>query len=113
MIKEIARLRDACILLAGDHCYREYPLEWTLRHLEAAGFVVQDVAVFPIRYGQRFIDGQLDVCERKLPRIKGRKTLVEGLRQSIAELRHRALEFSESQDGIMFGEDYVVFAQAH
>ena len=28
IVWEIARLRDACILLAGDRCYREYPRAW-------------------------------------------------------------------------------------
>ena len=111
LIKEIACLRDACILLAGDRCYREYPREWVVRHVEAAGFVVKDAQVFPIRYGPRFINGQLDVCSRKLPRISGTGALVEGLRDRIADLRRRALDFSNLEDGIWFGEDYVVEAR--
>lgn len=111
LIQEIARLRDACILLAGDRCYREYPLEWVLCHLEVAGFVVEDAQVFPIRYGQRFIDGQLDVCERKLPRIRAPARLVDGLRLTISDLRQRALEHASAEDGISFGEDYVVLAR--
>lgn len=111
LILEIARLRDACILLAGDRCYREFPLEWVLRSLEEAGFVVEDAQVFPIRYGPRFIDGQLDVCERKLPRIRAPARLVEGLGQTIADLRKRALDHAGAQKGIPFGEDYVVFAR--
>ncbi len=111
LIQEIARLRDACILLAGDRCYREYPLDWVLRHLEVADFVVEDAQVFPIRYGRRFIDGQLDVCERKLPRIRAPGKLVEGLRQTIADLRKRAREHASARDGIRFGEDYVVLAR--
>ncbi len=111
LIQEIARLRDACILLAGDRCYREFPLEWVLRHLELAGFVVEDAQIFPIRYGERFIEGQLDVCERKLPRIRGPARLVEGIRQTISSVRKRALDHASEQDGILFGEDYVVLAR--
>ena len=110
IVREIARLRDACILLAGDRCYREYPLDWTLRHLESAGFTVEEVQRFPIRYSDTFVREQLDVCERKLPRIAD-VTLVSGLRERIGNLRERALELCRLAGGIRFGEDYVVAAR--
>ncbi|MBK7760445.1 MAG: class I SAM-dependent methyltransferase, partial [Deltaproteobacteria bacterium] len=66
LILELARLRDACILLAKHRCYREYPLDWTCRHLERAGFTVEDAWSTPIVYRERFITGQLRVCESKL-----------------------------------------------
>ena len=110
LILEIARLRDACILLAGDRCYREYPLDWTLRHLEVAGFVIQDAARFPIRYAARFINGQLDVCTRKLPRFAD-PDLARQMASHIEALRARALAFADAAGGIAFGEDYVVTAR--
>ena len=35
IICDVRRIRDACILLAGDRCYREYPVEWIERQLHA------------------------------------------------------------------------------
>jgi hypothetical protein len=67
LIWEIARLRDAAILLAGHRCYREYPLDWCIRHLESSGFRVEEALAMPIVYRERFINGQLDVVLSKLP----------------------------------------------
>jgi hypothetical protein len=33
IICEVRKVRDACILLAGDRCYREYPLDWIERQI--------------------------------------------------------------------------------
>lgn len=110
IVREIARLRDACILLAGDRCYREYPLDWSIRHLEGAGFTVEEVQRFPIRYGDTFVREQLDVCERKLPRIAD-AALVSGLGERIDNVRRRALDLCRLEGGIRFGEDYVIAAR--
>lgn len=110
IILEIARLRDACILLAGHRCYREYPLDWTVRHLERAGFEITDALTFPIVYGPRFLNGQLDVCKRKLPYFQD-ATLAGEMGRVIAELRERALKICAAEDGIRFGEDWVFAAK--
>ena len=110
LIRELARLRDACILLAGDRCYREYPLEWVTRHVEEAGFVVEEAQTFPIRYGAQFFVEQLNVCERKLTKIQ-RPALVKGLRDTIADLRERGLALCRLEGDLRFGEDYVVCAR--
>jgi hypothetical protein len=34
LICQVRQVRDACILLAGQRCYREYPMEWILRQFE-------------------------------------------------------------------------------
>lgn len=111
VILEIARLRDACILLANDRCYREYPMEWMIRVLERSGYRVQDTHVFPILYGPSFINGQLDVCLYKLPLIADRQ-LATVLEDRVKRLRDKALELYESEKGIRFGNDYFVFATA-
>ncbi len=49
IVWEIARLRDACILLAGDRCYREYPRAWVKERMGAAGFEVTSDQAFPIQ----------------------------------------------------------------
>lgn len=110
VILEIARLRDACILLAGHRCYREYPLDWVCRHLERAGFTVEEAISFPIVYRERFINGQLDVCERKLPHFADR-ALAAAMERTIAELRERALKICQVEGGIRFGEDWIFAAR--
>ena len=110
LILEIARLRDACILLAGHRCYREYPLDWVLRALDSAGFTVQDAVSVDIIYGPRFINGQLDVCLRKLPYFQD-AALAERMKAHIEDTRARALRLQETlSGGIHFGQDYVVSA---
>lgn len=110
IILEIARLRDACILLAGHRCYREYPQEWVTRQLQRSGFVVEDAVRVPIVYGKRFINGQLDVCLRKLPLFKDR-VLAEQMRKHVEDVRHQALSLPSMQSkGIHFGHDYVITA---
>jgi len=108
-IVEIVRLRDSCILLAGHRCYREYPMDWVLRHLESAGFTIEEARRFPIRYGPEFVNNQLNVCRRKLPYIQD-GGLREGLLQAVERLRERALALCDIHSGSPFGEDYVVYA---
>jgi hypothetical protein len=110
VIVEIAHLRDAAITLAGHSTYREYPLEWCLRHLERAGFEVEDVERFPIVYGPSFIKNQLKVAERKLSLLPD-PTLAAALKNAIDELRDRALETYEAYRGTPFGADYVIDAR--
>ena len=110
LVLEIARLRDACILLAGHRCYREYPREWVHRSLERSGFQVEHSVAIPIVYRRRFVDGQLDVCVRKLPYIHD-LGLRASLKAHIASLRQRAHEHLLRAGTIPFGADYVVAAR--
>lgn len=110
-ILEIARLRDACILLAGHRCYREYPLSWVRRSLESAGFAIENEQSLSIRYGARFINGQLNVCVRKLKYFQD-PVLAGSMRMHIEAVRAKALALREVEEGgIRFGEDYVVCAR--
>jgi hypothetical protein len=108
IVLEIARLRDACILLAGDRCYREYPRAWVKSQMAHAGFEITSDQSFPIRYGARFVNGQLDVCRRKLQKIDG------GVRGALAarieNLAARAHGYLARVGEIRFGEDYVIGA---
>jgi len=110
VIVEVARLRDACILLAGHRTYREYPLDWVVRHLESAGFEVEDATSFPIRYGMTFVDEQLGVARRKLPLLRDR-SLAAALESHIASLRERAADVHAAVLSHTFGEDWVVRAR--
>ena len=110
VVLEIGRLRDACLKLAGGRSYREYSLDWTLASLEASGFSVEEVRVFSICYGARFVNEHLDTCQRSLHNIRD-AALAAQLERSIKSLRERALSLHEVSKGTPFGEDYVV--QAH
>jgi len=52
-VGDLGRLRDACMLLARERPYREYPAEWVAMHLQAVGFEVTDTTYLPMRYRQR------------------------------------------------------------
>lgn len=106
-LDEICRVRDACILLAGHRCYREYPQELVVRWLEDAGYRILDSKVFPNKLGPRYINGQLDVAVRKLKWFRD-AAVAQAMEAHIAELRERALAGGER----VWGADYVIAAEA-
>ncbi|MGE8547346.1 class I SAM-dependent methyltransferase [Alcaligenes sp. Marseille-Q7550] len=110
LVVEIGRLRDACLLLAGERPYREYPMDWVLRHLRLAGFRCVDAQRFGIRYGERFIHGQLDMCAQRLRRLRDR-SLALALSEHVEELRRRALALCQAEGGLRHGHDYVICAE--
>lgn len=108
LVLEIDRLRDACIKLAGHRCYREYPRDWVVRRLEGSGYEVSESVTMPIVYRERWVNGQLDVCRRKLPYLR-EQGLRDALEAHIEGLRERALP--HAQQGIRLGADYLVIAR--
>jgi len=110
VISDIGRLRDACMLLARERPYREYPLDWVLRSLRAAGFRILDAQRVAIRYGERFVNSQLDMCTRTLGKLADRK-LALTLHEHVADLRARALALSADAGGLLHGHDYIVMAE--
>jgi len=110
IIVEINRLRDACILLAHHRTYREYPREWAIANLEGHGYQVDDAISIDIVYKRRYVNGQLDVCKRKLPYLRDRRLAAE-LGRHIEELRTRGLHHLETTGPIRFGSDYVISAR--
>lgn len=109
IITQIGRVRDACLLLAGERPYREYPLDWVLDHLEQAGFRVEHTRQFPIRYGQRFVQSQIAMCEARLPRFAD-AALAKAMGSQLDRLRHEALALDARLGGLRHGFDYVVAA---
>lgn len=110
LVCEIGRLRDACLLLAGERPYREFPMDWILHQLERAGYRIIDARRFPIRYRERFIHSQLDMCVRRIERLSDR-WLAASLDAHVADLRARAVAQAQADDGLRFGADYVVAAE--
>jgi len=110
LIWEIGRLRDACLLLAGEMPYREYPAAWTARALERAGFRIVAGKRFPIRYKAGFVNSQLDMCLQRLPRLSD-TALAESLANRVEALREQALALLQAENGLRHGYDYVIAAE--
>ncbi|ORV46498.1 hypothetical protein AWC02_10680 [Mycolicibacter engbaekii] len=110
IIWEIGRVRDACLLLAGERPYREYPLEWVLRQLARAGLRTVQFRRFPIRYGPRHVHGQLDMCRRRAERF-GSPELAASMLRYVDDLQQRALALHEREGGLRHGRDYVIAAE--
>lgn len=106
LIIEIAKLRDACILLAGHRCYREYPLDWTLRQLTRSGFRIENVSNFETIQTRDFVEVQLNVAETKLEFIKDLQ-VAESMTSHIKKMRKRVYDMKW---GLRFGGDYVIHA---
>ncbi|MGJ4802260.1 SAM-dependent methyltransferase [Luteimonas sp. SDU82] len=110
MVNRIGRLRDACLLLAGDQPYREYPLDWAIERLQGARFRVVDAERIPIRYGERFVHSQLDMCSRALGRLRDRTAAV-ALLAHVEDLRRQALALIRQVGGLRHGHDYILVAE--
>lgn len=110
LVSMIGRVRDACLLLAGAQPYREYPMDWTLRHLESARFRIISAEKIAIRYGERFVNGQLDMCVRNADRFQDGK-MAAAMLEHVEQLRQRALAHVCQYGGIRHGHDYIVVAE--
>jgi Methyltransferase domain len=112
VVCRVRQVRDACILLAGHRCYREYPLEWMLRHLkEACAQDLEHVEAFrfPILYRYETIQKQIDVGRSKLSLIKP-QALQAGMRAALDELDEECRAACAGGTRISLGFDYVVSA---
>lgn len=110
LVVRIGRVRDACLLLANDRPYREYPLDWCLRQLERSGYRTVDVRKLAIRCGNRFITSQLDLCAAATDRWKDR-SLAVAMHAHIAALRAEALAVARRDGALRHGHDYVIVAE--
>lgn len=109
-VRDIGRLRDACLLLAGETPYREYPAEWAVERLGEDGFRVLSARRFANRYKARWIDSQLDMAHRRTLRLED-AAMAEALRGRIEALRARALSLAEREGGLAAGRDWVIAAE--
>ena len=107
IVREIGRVRDACMLLADETPYREYPAEWVVDALQGAGFAVTHAKRFPNRYREKWVHAQLDMALRRLPRIADR-ALAAALRATIEALRGRGVALCRAENGLRHGADYVI-----
>lgn len=108
-VGDLGRLRDACMLLARDRPYREYPASWVAARLRETGFTVTATSHFKIRYRQRFLDSQLQICEERVQRFTDAR-LAAPMREHMTTMRQRGEDLIEKFDGLPFGRDYVLRA---
>ncbi len=107
---EIGRFRDACLLLAGDRPYREYPSQWVCDHVARAGFTIRAIRHFSISYKTAFLNAQIEIAGRGLEKIADR-TVVDALRQRGEALRGHALAIIDREGGLRGCRNYVIEAE--
>jgi hypothetical protein len=105
----VTKARDACILLAGHRCYREYPVEWIEGQMKSNGLKVTASKRYPILYSHASIVRQIAVARTKLPLFKN-DVMREGMRAHLKDLEEESLEVTKN-GRIKLGFDYVVCAE--
>ena len=123
IICKVRQVRDACILLAGDRMYREYPMDWIERQVNntrksstiATEASNENVALdylgskkFPIMYRHKTIVRQINVGRSKLKRFPN-KALADEMTKVLDDLEEKSLKATEKIPGkrIQLGFDYV------
>lgn len=109
-VGDLGRLRDACLLLARERPYREYPSDWVMRHLHRAGYKVIGGQRFPIRYGERFVRSQCRMCRQRVSRFAD-TAVAQSMLSHIDAMEQRGLQLIAQNNGLATGHDYVIGAQ--
>lgn len=114
VICQVRRIRDACILLAGHRCYREYPVEWIHRQFNVTtpGMRLLRTSKFPILYRHATIVKQINVARSKF-RFFPNPEVADAMRKVLDDLEVESLEATKrSPNGrLQLGFDYVVSAE--
>lgn len=109
LVQEMARVRDACILLAGRRCYREFPMTWCERQLQVAGFQVNGSIKLANVYKRETVQRQLQVARNQFVWFHD-DAVQEAMSGKIARLEARADKLFHGGKKIRFGFDYVLAA---
>jgi hypothetical protein len=111
IICTVRRVRDACILLSGQKCYREYPVDWIERQLTAEPTMkLNTSSTFPILYKHQTIVNQINVARYKLPDFIS-PDLADEMKKVLDDLETKSLEATQRSGRIQLGFDYVVTAE--
>jgi hypothetical protein len=112
IICKVRQVRDACILLAGHRCYREYPLDWIQRQVQGhPQLELIRSSTFPILYRHRTIVKQIQVARSKLPYFPSPE-LAEEMGKTLDDLEAKSKEATDKAGGkIRLGFDYIVTAR--
>uniref|UniRef100_K3WDJ9 Methyltransferase domain-containing protein n=1 Tax=Globisporangium ultimum (strain ATCC 200006 / CBS 805.95 / DAOM BR144) TaxID=431595 RepID=K3WDJ9_GLOUD len=109
LAQEMARVRDACILLAGRRCYREFPMTWCERQLQVAGFSVDASIKLANIYKRETVMRQLQVAKNQFIWFND-EHLQRSMEAKIKALEKRAATLFDGGKKIRFGFDYVLAA---
>jgi hypothetical protein len=74
LLAQIGRHRDACLLIAGQRPFREYPLDWVLAGLRQAGFNPIEHRQLDVSYGPRFVHEQIGYAVPALKQLRDQAT---------------------------------------
>lgn len=107
IICQVAQVRDACMLLAGQRPYREYPQEWIKRQVSLlSGVELVDSGEYPIRHSGNFIRRQIKNGRKRLPLIKPKK-LAKEMEDLLDDLERQSDEATKNGP-IELPSNYVV-----
>jgi hypothetical protein len=110
IICQVRRVRDACILLAGHRCYREYPMDWIHRQITEQHnneLTLINSTTFPILYRHATIVKQINVARSKFPYFPSSE-LAEEMKKVLDDLEHKSKEATDRAGGrIRLGFDYM------
>mmetsp|Transcript_2706 Transcript_2706/g.6344 ORF Transcript_2706/g.6344 Transcript_2706/m.6344 type:complete len:308 (+) Transcript_2706:113-1036(+) len=110
IVCQVARARDACLLLAGRRPYREYPLTWVKRQVDrTTGIQFLQAGEYPIRHSGNFIVRQINNGKRWLKLIKP-KELENEMKNLLDDLEKQATEATKDGNKIELSFNYVVSA---
>jgi len=112
IICRVRQVRDACILLAGHRCYREYPVDWVHRQIAICpGIELLNTKQFPILYRHATIQKQINVGRSKLKFMPA--PLQQAMGQMLNDLETESLRATAAahMNRIQLGCDYVVSAE--
>mmetsp|Transcript_8912 Transcript_8912/g.12697 ORF Transcript_8912/g.12697 Transcript_8912/m.12697 type:complete len:285 (+) Transcript_8912:297-1151(+) len=119
IVCRVRKVRDACILLAGHRCYREYPQTWMHRQITSYSsgnkkLKILSTTQFPILYSHSSICRQINVAKSKLSLFPS-QTLANEMRVVLEDLEKESLEKTRrSKNGrLTVGFDYVVAAELY
>eukprot|EP00934_Nitzschia_sp_Nitz4_P008262 Nitzschia sp. Nitz4//scaffold68_size99682//44769//45629//NITZ4_004564-RA/size99682-processed-gene-0.21-mRNA-1//1//CDS//3329556593//8252//frame0 len=112
IICKIRQVRDACILLAGHRCYREYPVEWIQRHIQESvpDLNLLTTSTYPILYRHTTIVNQIRVARSKLQYFATTE-LANSMGKVLDDLEEQSRQATTKNGRIRLGFDYVVAAE--
>jgi hypothetical protein len=112
IICKVRKVRDACILLAGHRCYREYPVDWIQRQIlhDQQHLDLLTTSTFPILYKHQTIASQINVGRSKFKHFPTTE-LAEEMRRVLDDLERQSLEATNRVGRIKLGFDYIITAE--
>ena len=95
ILSQIKRVKDACMLLAGERPYREYPLEWIQRNLaKVEGLSIVEMKIYPLSFSFEKLVDQINVGRMHLKDITP-EDVAESMAKVLDDLQIKALEITK------------------